>query len=281
VGSGWRSQTIQRLTRFGNIDLERGREENTILEKFSLKGKAAIVTGSARGLGKGIALGLAEAGCKTLLADVFRPTETEREIIAIGGSARSIVCNLQEDTSIEKITNGALDAYGRIDVLVNNAGITRRYPAIEMPAESWDEVISVNLRACFLLSQAAAREMVKRNIRGKIINIASMQSFQGGVLLAAYTAAKSGLAGLTRALAVEWAPLGINVNAIAPGYMVTEMTEPIMRDPTRNRQILDRIPAGKWGTSDDLKGAVVFLASEASSYVHGTILCVDGGWLAR
>jgi 2-deoxy-D-gluconate 3-dehydrogenase len=246
-----------------------------------LKGKAAIVTGSARGLGKGIALGLAEAGCKTLLADVIPPTETEREIVAIGGSARSIVCDLREKSSTEKITNGALASYGKIDILVNNAGITKRYPAIEMPTESWDEVVNVNLRACFLLSQAVAREMIRRNIRGKIINMASMQSFQGGMLIAAYTAAKSGLAGLTRALAVEWAPLGINVNAIAPGYMATELTEPIMRDPIRNQQVLDRIPAGRWGTPDDLKGAVVFLASEASSYLHGTILCVDGGWLAR
>jgi len=246
-----------------------------------LKGKAGIVTGSARGLGKGIALGLAEAECKILLADVIPPTETEREIAAIGGSARSIVCDLREKSSIDEITNGALDAYGKIDILVNNAGITRRYPAVEMPTEAWDEVISVNLRACFLLSQAVAREMMKRNIRGKIINMASMQSFQGGTLIAAYAAAKSGLAGLTRALAVEWAPHGINVNAVAPGYMATELTDPIVKDPTRNRQILERIPAGRWGTPDDLKGAVVFLASEASSYVHGTILCVDGGWLAR
>lgn len=246
-----------------------------------MKGKVAIVTGSARGLGKGIALGLAEAGCKTVLADVIPPTETESEIVAIGGSAKSITCDLRQSASIEKITKGALDAYGKIDILVNNAGITKRHPAIEMPTESWDEVINVNLRSCFLLSQAVAREMIRRNIRGKIINMASMQSFQGGMLIAAYTAAKSGIAGLTRALAVEWAPRGINVNAIAPGYMATELTEPIMRDPTRNRQVLDRIPAGRWGTPDDLKGAVVFLASEASSYLHGTILCVDGGWLAR
>ena len=246
-----------------------------------MKGKVAIVTGSARGLGKGIALGLAEAGCKILLTDMIPPTETEREIAAIGGSARSIVCDLREKSSIEKITNGALDGYGKIDILVNNAGVTKRYPAVEMPTESWDEVINVNLRACFLLSQAVAREMMKRNIRGKIINMASMQSFQGGMLIAAYTAAKSGLAGLTRALAVEWAPHGINVNAIAPGYMATELTDPIMKDPTRNRQVLERIPAGRWGTPCDLKGAVVFLASEASNYVHGTILCVDGGWLAR
>jgi 2-deoxy-D-gluconate 3-dehydrogenase len=246
-----------------------------------LKGKVGIVTGSARGLGKGMALALAEAGCKTLLADAVPPTETEKETVAIGGSARSITCDLRERTSVEKITNGALDAYGKIDILVNNAGITKRYPAIEMPTESWDEVVNVNLRACFLLSQAVAREMIKRNIRGKIINMASMQSFQGGVSRAAYAASKSGLAGLTRALAVEWAPLGINVNAIAPGYMATELTESIMRDDSRNRQILDRIPAGRWGTPDDLKGAVVFLASDASSYVHGAILCVDGGWLAR
>jgi len=246
-----------------------------------LKGKAAIVTGSAKGLGKGIALGLAEAGCKTLLADIVAPTETENEIVAMGGSARSIVCDLREESSTEKITNSALAAYDRIDILVNNAGITKRYPAIEMPKEFWDDIVNVNLRACFLLSQAVAREMIRRNIRGKIINMASVQSFQGGILIAAYTAAKSGLAGLTRALAVEWAPLGINVNAIAPGYMVTELTEPIMRDPIRNRQVLDRIPAGRWGTPEDLKGAAVFLASEASSYLHGTILCVDGGWLAR
>jgi len=252
-----------------------------ILEKFSLKGKVAIVTGSAKGLGKGIALGLAEAGCKILLVDVIPPTETEREIAAIGGSARSIICDLREERSAVKITNGAVDAYGTIDILVNNAGITKRYPAVDMPTESWDEVINVNLRACFLLSQAVAREMMTRKVHGKIINMASMQSFQGGLSIAAYTASKSGLAGLTRALAVEWAPYGINVNAIAPGYVATEMTDPIMKDPTRNRQVLERIPAGRWGAPDDVKGAVVFLASEASSYVHGTILCVDGGWLAR
>jgi 2-deoxy-D-gluconate 3-dehydrogenase len=246
-----------------------------------LKEKVAIVTGSARGLGRAIALGLAEAGSKTLLADVIPPAKTEEEIAAVGGSAKSITCDLREEGSIEKITNGALEAYGKIDILVNNAGITKRYPATEMPAESWDEVINVNLRACFLLSQAVAREMINRGVRGKVINMASMQSFQGGVSIAAYTAAKSGLAGLTRALAVEWAPFGINVNAIAPGYMATELTEPIMRDSSRNQQVLDRIPAGRWGTPDDLKGAVVFLASEASSYVHGAILCVDGGWLAR
>jgi len=249
-----------------------------ILEEFNLDGKVAIVTGSAKGLGRGLALGLAEAGCSIMLVDALPTAQTEREIGALGRSARSIICDLRETTCIAQIVRGTLDAYRRIDILVNNAGITKRYPAIEFPIADWDDVMNVDLRACFLLSQAVAREMIRQDAKGKIINIASMQSFQTGERISAYTVAKSGLVGLTRALAREWAPYGINVNAIAPGYFTTEMTEAIMRDPARNERILSRIPAGRWGTPDDLKGAVVFLASEASTYVHGAILCVDGGW---
>jgi len=225
-----------------------------------------------------MAIGLAEAGCRLMLVDALPTVQTEKEIEAIRRSARSIICDLRETSSIAQIVRGTLDACGRIDILVNNAGITRRHPAIEFPIEDWDDVMNVNLRACFLLSQAVAREMIQHNVRGKIINIASVQSFQTGERISAYTAAKSGMLGLTRSLAREWAPYGINVNAIAPGYFTTEMTESIMKDPAKNERILSRIPPGRWGTPDDLKGAIVFLASEASAYVHGTILCVDGGW---
>ena len=225
---------------------------------FSLSRKTAIVTGASRGLGAAMAEALAEAGAR-----VIRSSSADADL-----SDRNAVAAL-------------LDRAGQADILVNNAGIIRRANLLDTSDEDWDAVIEVNLRSVFVLSRDFARRLVARGSGGKIINIASLLSFQGGIRVPAYTAAKSGLLGLTRALANELAPLGINVNAIAPGYMATDNTEALRNDPVRSRDILARIPAGRWGSPDDLKGAVVFLASDASAYVHGTVIAVDGGWLSR
>lgn len=221
-----------------------------------------------------MATALAEAGADVALVARGDMSETIR---GIGGKAIAIQADLEDRSAPERI----MREVGRADILVNNAGIIRRANVLEYSDEDWDAVIEVNLRSVFTLSREFARALVARKSPGRIINIASMLSFQGGVRVSAYTAAKSGLLGLTRALANELAPLGINVNAIAPGYMETDNTQALRDDPVRSRDILTRIPAGRWGTPDDLKGAVVFLASPASSYVHGTTLAVDGGWLAR
>jgi 2-deoxy-D-gluconate 3-dehydrogenase len=223
-----------------------------ILDAFSLDGKVAMVTGMGRGLGQGMALGLAEAGAD--IAGLYRTNYKE--------------------------TQAQVDELGGLDILVNNAGIIRRAPILDFNEQDWDDVIQVNLKAVFFLSQAAARVMVERG-GGKIVHIASMLSFQGGILIPPYTAAKSGVAGLTRAMANELAAKGVNVNAIAPGYMETDVTAPLKADPKRNPAIVARIPAGHWGAPADLKGAVVFLSSAASDYMHGAIVPVDGGWLAR
>ncbi len=254
-----------------------------ILEQFSLKGKVALVTGASQGLGQGMAVGLAEAGAD--IAGLDRTpdcNETCAQVEALGRRFINLECDLL-DASVSDL--GAQVArvvaeLGRLDILVNNAGIIRRAPAIDYTEQDWDDVLHINLRAVFFLSQAAARAMHEGG-GGKIINIASMLSFQGGILVPSYTAAKSAVAGVTRALANEWASLGINVNAIAPGYMATANTAPLRADPARSQSILDRIPAGRWGTPDDLKGAVVFLASDAAAYVTGAILPVDGAWLTR
>jgi len=254
-----------------------------ILEQFSLKGKVALVTGASQGLGQGMAVGLAEAGAD--IAGLDRTpdcNETCAQVEALGRRFINLECDLL-DASVSDL--GAQVArvvaeLGRLDILVNNAGIIRRAPAIDYTEQDWDDVLHINLRAVFFLSQAAARAM-REGGGGKIINIASMLSFQGGILVPSYTAAKSAVAGVTRALANEWASLGINVNAIAPGYMATANTAPLRADPARSQSILDRIPAGRWGTPDDLKGAVVFLASDAAAYVTGAILPVDGAWLTR
>lgn len=192
-----------------------------------------------------------------------------------------IQADLASVAPVPGIINKTVDTFGRLDILVNNAGIIRRNKSIDFTEKDWDDVMNVNLKTLFFLSQAAARQFIKQETEGKIINIASMLSFQGGILVPSYTASKSGVMGLTRLLACEWAPHGINVNAIAPGYMATRNTKPIQDDPGRNKQILERIPAGRWGKPEDLKGAVVFLASEASNYINGYTLAVDGGWLAR
>ena len=253
-----------------------------ILDAFRLDGQVAVVTGGTRGLGAGLAVGLAEAGADICVLGRTPAVETGAAVTSLGRRFAEVPCDLLTATpaGLQAAVGDVVARMGRIDILVNNAGIIRRSPAIDFSEADWDDVLQVNLKAPYFLSQAAARAMAP-NGRGKIIHIASMLSFQGGILVSSYTAAKSGIAGLTHALANEWACRGINVNAIAPGYMATDVTAPLRADEQRNRAILDRIPAGRWGASDDLKGAVVFLASPASDYVHGTILPVDGGWLSR
>ncbi|MCB2216905.1 2-dehydro-3-deoxy-D-gluconate 5-dehydrogenase KduD [Desulfofustis glycolicus] len=252
-----------------------------ILDQFRLDGKVAIVTGCNRGLGRSMALGLAEAGAD--IVGVFSSSEGDvaYEVSARGRRFVGVQADLRERGVHLDIVDRAEKSFGGVDILINNAGIIKRCSALDFSEQDWDEVMNVNLNALFFLSQAVARLMVEQQRRGKIINIASMLSFQGGILVSPYTASKSGVMGLTRILAAEWAPLGINVNAIAPGYMATDNTAPIRADENRNRQILERIPAGRWGEPDDLQGCAVFLASSASDYVHGYTFAVDGGWLAR
>lgn len=240
------------------------------------------MTGAARGLGQGIAVGLAEAGADVVVLDVLDPGETVERITALGRRSHPLTCDLLglTESAASGIANDAVSTFGRLDILVNNAGIIRRAPAIDFPQEEWDSVLSINLSAAFLLSQAFARYTIPAGRGGKIINMASLLSFQGGTTVPAYAAAKSGIAGLTRALANEWAKYGINVNALAPGYFATELTSALRADPSRAEPMLERIPAGRWGEPSDLKGAAVFLASDAAAYVHGIVLPVDGGWLA-
>jgi 2-deoxy-D-gluconate 3-dehydrogenase len=254
----------------------------SVLDSFRLDGKIALVTGVGRGLGQAMALGLAEAGADIAGLYHTRYEETQAQVEALGRCFLPVQCNLLEATvaRLNEVVEQVTQKMGGLDILVNNAGIIRRAPALEFSEEHWDEIIQVNLKVLFFLSQAAARVMVRQG-GGKIVHVASMLSFQGGILIAPYTAAKSGVAGLTRALANEWAAQGVNVNAIAPGYMATDVTAPLRADPQRNPAILARIPAGRWGEPADLKGAVVFLASAAADYMHGAIVPVDGGWLAR
>jgi len=253
-----------------------------ILDSFKLDGKVVLVTGAGQGLGQGMALGLAEAGADVVGLDRVPSEQTGMAVGALGRRYQQVVFNLRTASvdDLAKIVTGIVAEMGRLDVLVNNAGIIRRAPAIEFSEIDWDDVLTINLKAAFFLSQATARVMVPQG-GGKIINIASMLSFQGGVIVPSYTASKSGVAGITRALANEWAKHNIHVNAIAPGYMATENTAALRADPNRSSAILERIPAGRWGTPDDLKGVVVFLASAASDYLYGAIIPVDGGWLTR
>ena len=253
-----------------------------VLDLFRLDGKVALVTGAGRGLGQAMAVGLAEAGADIAGLDVIRLDETQAQVEALGRRFLAVSCDLRDSSvpELDKTVQEVASEIGSLDILVNNAGIIRRTPALEFGEDYWDDVIQINLKALFFLSQAAGRVMVAQG-GGKIINVASMLSFQGGILVPSYTAAKSGVAGLTRALANEWAAKGINVNAIAPGYMATDNTAPIRSDPVRSEAILSRIPAGCWGEPEDLKGVVVFLASAASGYLHGSIVPVDGGWLTR
>lgn len=252
-----------------------------ILDKFNLKGKVAIVTGASTGLGQGMALGLAEAGASIVGVDYVEMTETENDIKARGGNFIGIVANLMSTEPLERIINTTVETFGRLDILINNAGIIRRENAISFTEKDWDDVMNINIKTLFFFCQAAAKQYIKQGTGGKIINVASMMSFQGGIRIPSYTASKSGVLGLTRLLANEWAKDNINVNAIAPGYMATNNTIPLRQDKERSAAILDRIPTGRWGKPEDLAGAAVFLASPASDYVNGYTLAVDGGWLAR
>jgi 2-dehydro-3-deoxy-D-gluconate 5-dehydrogenase len=252
-----------------------------ILEHFNLQGRVAIVTGSGTGLGQGMARALAEAGADIVGVNVSDAAETRAQIEARGRRFLDLRANLSDIACIPRLMAEAKTLTGRIDILVNNAGIIRRDDAIKFSEKDWDEVIDLNLKTVFFFAQAAAREFLAQGTGGKIINVASMLSFQGGVRVPSYTASKSGVMGITRLMANEWASHGINVNAIAPGYMATNNTAALRADSTRNEAILDRIPAGRWGTPDDLAGPVVFLASSASDYVNGYTVAVDGGWLAR
>jgi 2-deoxy-D-gluconate 3-dehydrogenase len=253
-----------------------------VLDLFRLDGRTALVTGAGQGLGQGIALALAEAGADIAGLDRGNSPQTGEAVAALGRRFTPVACDLRQASAagLQQVIDRVVEETGRLDILVNNAGIIRRAPALDLSEADWDDVLDIDLRAVFFLSQAAARVMVRQG-HGKIINIASMLSFQGGIRVTAYTAAKSGVAGITRALANEWAACGVNVNAIAPGYMATENTAALRADAVRSAAILERIPANRWGTPDDLKGAAVFLASPASDYVHGAILPVDGGWMAR
>jgi 2-deoxy-D-gluconate 3-dehydrogenase len=253
-----------------------------ILDSFRLDGKNALVTGSHRGLGAGIALGLAQAGAN--VACHGRSSDGDgvcAKIRELGRKSFYLAGDLADRAACDDVFQKTMTEFGSLDILVNNAGIIRRSPAAEHPQESWDEVIGVNLTAVFRLSQLAGQQMLKRGAGGKIVNIASLLSFQGGITVPSYAAAKGGVAQLTKALANEWAPKGINVNAIAPGYMVTDNTTALREDPVRSRQIMERIPAGRWGEAGDMAGAAVFLCSSASDYVHGHVMVVDGGWMAR
>lgn len=247
---------------------------------FSLEGKVALVTGGNVGLGQAIALALAEAGAD--IANVSRRAapETAEKVIALGRRFTSIEADLSSTKPIAAIVEQTIGDLGGLDILINNAGIIRRADSVDFTEADWDAVIDTNLKSVFFLAQAAGRHMIAQG-RGKIINVASMLSFQGGIRVPSYTASKSGLAGLTRLLANEWAAKGVNVNAIAPGYMTTDNTTLLREDAKRNAEILGRIPAGRWGDASDIGGAAVFLAARASDYVHGAILPVDGGWLAR
>jgi 2-deoxy-D-gluconate 3-dehydrogenase len=253
-----------------------------IIESFKLDGKVALVTGASRGLGQAMAQGLAEAGADIAGLDLTECKETCEQVEALGRHYHSIVCDLRDATpeQLSEVVAGVVEALGRLDILLNNAGIIRRAPIFEFSEEYWDDVLQINLKAIFFLSQAAARQMVEQG-GGKIINIASMLSFQGGILVPSYTASKSGVAGITKALANELAGKNINVNAIAPGYMATDNTAPLRADPVRNKAILGRIPTGRWGDPADLKGIAVFMSSAASDYMQGAVVPVDGGWLCR
>ncbi|TVX98709.1 2-dehydro-3-deoxy-D-gluconate 5-dehydrogenase KduD [Cohnella terricola] len=249
--------------------------------RFDLTGKTAVVTGAGRGLGQAIAIGLAEAGANlVLVTNRTSAAETKSSVENLGRKARIVQTDVADRSKLPTIIDAAVETFGGIDILVNNAGIIRRTPAIEHAYSDWQEVLDVNLNSVFVLCQLAGELMLEQG-SGKIINIASMLSFQGGINVPGYTASKHAVAGLTKALANEWASKGVQVNAIAPGYMATDNTEALRNDPVRSRQILDRIPAGRWGDNQDLIGPAIFLASSASDYMNGHVLCVDGGWMNR
>lgn len=250
------------------------------MNSFSLEGKVALVTGANTGLGQGIALALAEAGADIAVAGFIPPVETEALVKKAGRRFLSIDANLMSIEPCARIVDETVKTFGHIDILVNNAGIIRRNDTVDFSEKDWDDVINVNLKSVFFVSQAAGRAMIKQG-SGKIINICSMLSFQGGIRVPSYTASKSGVAGLTRLFANEWASKNVNVNGIAPGYMATDNTQQLRADEDRSKEILGRIPAGRWGVPADVGGTAVFLSSSAADYLHGAVIPVDGGWLAR
>ena len=252
-----------------------------ILQDFDLNGKVALVTGCSTGLGQGMALGLAEAGADIAGVDYVDAPETKEAVEKIGRKFLGLKADLSSIEPVEGLISKTVGEFGRLDILVNNAGIIRREDAIDFTEKNWDDVMNINVKTVFFLSQAAARQFISQGQGGKIVNIASMLSFQGGIRVPSYTASKSAVMGITRLMANEWSGHGINVNALAPGYMATNNTAPLRADKMRSTEILDRIPAGRWGLPGDLKGPVVFLASSASSYINGYTIAVDGGWLSR
>lgn len=252
-----------------------------ILENFSLKGKVAIVTGSSTGLGQGVCIGFAEAGADIVGVDYVDSPETKELVEKTGRKFLNIKANLLTVEPIQGIIDAAVSEFGHVDILMNNAGIIRRTDAIDYTEKDWDEVMAINSKTVFFFSQAAARQFIKQGSGGKIISIASMLSYQGGIRVPSYTASKSAVLGVTRAMANEWAKHNINVNAIAPGYMATNNTAALRADEKRSSEILGRIPADRWGTPEDIRGTAVFLASKASDYINGFTIAVDGGWLSR
>lgn len=254
-----------------------------ILDQFKLDGKMALVTGCKRGLGQAMACALAEAGADIIgVSATLEPvgSEVEQKVTALGRCFKGYACDFSDRQALYAFIQQVKSDFPRIDILINNAGMILRRPAVEHPDEYWDQVIQVNLSAQFILSRELGREMVERG-QGKIVFVASLLTFQGGIYVPGYAASKAGIGQLTKALANEWAGKGVNVNAIAPGYMATDNTIALRNDEKRNRAIMERIPAGRWGQPEDMKGAVVFLSSDASNYVHGTALLVDGGWMGR
>lgn len=252
-----------------------------ILNSFDLTGKVALITGCNTGLGQGVAVGLAQAGCDIIGVNRSEPQETMAKVTQLGRRFLNLNADLGKIDAIPALLAEALGEFGKIDILVNNAGIIRREDALSFNEKDWDDVMDINIKTLFFMSQAVAKQFVSQGNGGKIINIASMLSFQGGIRVPSYTASKSAVLGITRSLANEWAQYGINVNAIAPGYMATNNTQQLRTNEERNQQILERIPAGRWGTPEDIMGPIVFLASTASDYVNGYTVAVDGGWLAR
>lgn len=252
-----------------------------MLDMFKLDGKVAIVTGASRGLGQGIIVGLAKAGADIVGVGQSDMSETRKLVESAGKKFVEVKADLTKQDKLDDIIQVCKKEFGRVDILVNNAGTIRREDAINYTEKDWDDILNLNLKTVFFLSQKVAKEFMEQKTGGKIINIASMLSFQGGIRVPAYTASKSAIMGITKALANEWAKYNINVNAIAPGYMATDNTKALREDEKRSEEILSRIPAGRWGTKEDMAGAAVFLASSASNYVNGHTLAVDGGWLAR
>ncbi len=248
---------------------------------FNLKNKIAVVTGANTGLGQAMALGLAEAGADIIAVGHIKPDETITHIKTLGRYCHFVEANLLSIEPVERIIQEAIKTFGDVDILVNNAGIIRREDSLDFSEKDWDDVMNINIKVPMFLSQAFARHLLQKNKGGKIINIASMLSFQGGIRVPSYTSSKSAIMGLTRLLANEWAKHNINVNAIAPGYMATDNTAALRADESRSAEILGRIPAARWGEPADLKGPIVFLASDASNYINGYTIAVDGGWLAR